>query len=334
MSDLISVIVPIYNVEKYLDKCIECLVNQTHKNLEIILVDDGSPDNSPSICDKWAQKDNRIQVIHKKNGGVSSARNAGLDAALGDYIGFLDADDYVDADMYEVMLREILENHADAAGCGMVRESPNGYKEVWANDTMSVVDKIGVLKLVGEAVGILPVHTGNKLFSKKVVSNVRFDARFKFAEDTLFNFQAACNMDKMVIHNVARYHYNNNFDSVSHQKFVIAKLDEHKVMDIIFEYAQGNDELMKYCVKGDVLKCFRTIKEMCMEQNHMQYFDEIRKRIITHKNEILKTDFYSKGTKVKTLMLWLAPRFYKVFIRAYGIRADKKYGKAAGVGNA
>ena len=107
---LISVIVPIYNVENYLDKCIESIVNQTYKNLEIILVDDGSPDNSPKICDNWALKDNRIKVIHKENGGLSSARNAGIQNASGEYIAFIDSDDYFDLQAISVMQKN-LENY-------------------------------------------------------------------------------------------------------------------------------------------------------------------------------------------------------------------------------
>jgi len=96
MNQLISVIVPVYIVEPYLDRCVQSIVNQTYKNLEIILVDDGSPDNSPAMCDAWAEKDSRIRVIHKENGGVSSARNAGLDMATGSYITFVDADDWLE----------------------------------------------------------------------------------------------------------------------------------------------------------------------------------------------------------------------------------------------
>ncbi|OUQ56652.1 hypothetical protein B5E58_10530, partial [Tyzzerella sp. An114] len=92
----ISVIVPIYNVEKYLNRCVDSIINQTYKNLEIILVDDGSPDNCGKICDEYAKKDNRIKVVHKENGGVSSARNVGLNIATGDYIGFVDGDDWID----------------------------------------------------------------------------------------------------------------------------------------------------------------------------------------------------------------------------------------------
>lgn len=104
MEKLLSVIIPIYNVEPYLDRCMESIVNQTYKNLEIIMVDDGSPDNCPELCDQWQRKDVRIKVIHKKNGGLSDARNAGLDIASGEYIAFVDSDDFVDLDMYRSMI--------------------------------------------------------------------------------------------------------------------------------------------------------------------------------------------------------------------------------------
>ena len=117
MSHLISVIVPVYKSEKYLDKCVESIVNQTYKNLEIILVDDGSPDNCPQICDEWAKKDGRIKVIHKENGGVSSARNAGLDNSSGEYIGFVDGDDFIENDFYEFLYDNLAENSADISFC-------------------------------------------------------------------------------------------------------------------------------------------------------------------------------------------------------------------------
>ena len=107
MEKLISVIVPVYNVEEYVEKCVLSIINQTYKNLEIILVDDGSTDNSGKICDEIAIKDNRIKVIHKKNGGLSDARNVGIDIAKGDYLGFVDSDDYIDPDMYSILLNNM-----------------------------------------------------------------------------------------------------------------------------------------------------------------------------------------------------------------------------------
>ena len=103
-QNLISVIIPVYNVENYLDRCITSVINQTYKNLEILLVNDGSTDTSGEICDNYAQQDERIKVIHKKNGGLSSARNAGLDISKGDFIGFLDSDDFIALEYYEICL--------------------------------------------------------------------------------------------------------------------------------------------------------------------------------------------------------------------------------------
>ena len=121
MKDLISVIVPIYNVEKYLEKCVNSITSQTYKNLEIILVDDGSTDSSPEICEKLKQSDDRIIVIHKKNGGLSSARNAGLDIAKGKYIGCVDSDDYIDEKMYEKLCRTLKEEHIETLKPRIVR---------------------------------------------------------------------------------------------------------------------------------------------------------------------------------------------------------------------
>lgn len=113
----ISVIVPIYKVENYLDRCLDSLVNQTYKNLEIILVDDGSPDKCPQMCDEWVKKDKRIKVIHKENGGVSSARNSGLEKATGDYIAFVDADDFIEKTMYEKLINSVTQEKSDIALC-------------------------------------------------------------------------------------------------------------------------------------------------------------------------------------------------------------------------
>ena len=125
----ISIIVPVYNVEQYLAECIESIRNQSLTDIEIILVDDGSPDNSGAICDDYARKDDRIRVIHKKNGGLSSARNAGLEVAIGEYIGFVDSDDWVDGEMYEVLYKNAVENQAEIAACNIAKMGLDGQFE-------------------------------------------------------------------------------------------------------------------------------------------------------------------------------------------------------------
>lgn len=121
----ISIIVPVYNVEKYLNRCLDSILNQTFTDFELILVDDGSTDNSGIICDEYKTKDNRIKVIHKENGGLSSARNAGLDIARGRYIGFVDSDDFISKDMYQILYNEAEKNKADMIMCEFKKVDKN-----------------------------------------------------------------------------------------------------------------------------------------------------------------------------------------------------------------
>ena len=141
----VSIVVPIYNVEKYLEQCVDSIINQTLKEIEIILVDDGSPDNCPQMCDEYAKKDSRIKVVHKKNGGLSSARNAGIEVATGDYIGFVDSDDYIvnDATLkLETWIKEI-DDKDDIVAVGAARVYPNG--EYIKGIEPNIDDNIGYL---------------------------------------------------------------------------------------------------------------------------------------------------------------------------------------------
>lgn len=133
----ISIIIPCYGVEKYLDRCMKTIVNQTLKDIEIILVDDGSPDNVPHMCDEWAKKDSRIKVVHKENGGLGFARNSGLDIAAGEYVAFVDSDDYVDTSMYETLWNEACASNADVVFCGFKTEQRNG---IW-KDSNEVAER-------------------------------------------------------------------------------------------------------------------------------------------------------------------------------------------------
>ncbi len=215
---MISVIVPVYKVEQFLDRCLTCLVNQTYKDLEIILVDDGSPDKCPQMCEDWAKKDNRIKVVHKKNGGLSDARNAGMEEASGDYIAFLDSDDYIDLDMYKTLYNKMQETNADIV-CGRhidVDEKGNTISRV--ADFLKKPDynkkytgKEYTLRVLnGES---MPV-AWDKLYKRDVIGDVKFTVNAT-AEDLLFNLELCCKDISICFVEDALAYYTSRSDSIT-----------------------------------------------------------------------------------------------------------------------
>lgn len=189
-KNLISVIVPVYQVEQYLEKCIKSIVVQKYSNLEIILVDDGSKDGSSKICDEWEKKDSRIKVIHKENGGLSDARNVGIENACGEYISFIDSDDYIAPDFYDKLYSEIIKTDADIAMCNYWLIDSNGNDRSYDNSDLPIDN--GVLtgkqiffeKMYEEKYGYWVV-AWNKLYRKKMIENSRFIVG-KYHEDEYF----------------------------------------------------------------------------------------------------------------------------------------------------
>lgn len=183
----LSIIVPIYKVEAYLPKCIESVLAQSFQDWELILVDDGSPDACPLICDQYAARDARIRVIHQSNAGVSAARNRGLDAATGDLIAFIDPDDYLRSDCYERMLGAMERTGAGMAICGFLYEYPNGSTEPRVADGEEVLlSHHDLVKAQFDIPWTIRTVTYNKIFQKSVVGELRFDEKLKASEDTLF----------------------------------------------------------------------------------------------------------------------------------------------------
>lgn len=174
MENILSVIMPIYNVEPYLDRCMESLVSQTYKNLEIILVDDGSTDNCPAKCDEWANRDSRIRVIHKPNGGLSDARNKGIEIATGEYIAFLDSDDYIDPNMYTAMIDALDRTNSQIATCGRYNLYENGKKEEQYTHHEEVV--LSSLQALGELLGggIVEEAAWDKVYKKSLWKGIKF----------------------------------------------------------------------------------------------------------------------------------------------------------------
>lgn len=235
----ISIIVPIYNVEKYLDKCIKSIVNQSFKNLEIILVDDGSPDNCPAICDEWTKKDYRIKVIHKENGGLSDARNAGLSVASGDYIAFVDSDDYIEPDMYAKLLNVALDNNCDIVSCNLRMVYENDINSIANNDTGEVIyysTEDTMSSLIDDKIRQV---VWNKLYKADVIKGILFDVG-KYHEDEFWSYKAIGNAKKIATIDYTGYNYLQRSGSIMGNSYSLKRLDAVEAKCLRQEFLNEN----------------------------------------------------------------------------------------------
>ena len=227
---LISIIIPIYNVEQYLRQCLDSVINQTYKNLEIILVDDGSTDNSGKICDEYAVKDNRIKVIHKENGGVSSARNAGIDIAKGEYIGFVDSDDYIEKDMYEYLLYLCLKYKTKVSVC-----------EYFSNNQINLYSHEQYIPIeTWYSHPLVTAYVVVKLFSKDSIKNIRFKTDIFVGEDGLFSLEILSNLQGIAYGDGKKYYYRYNTDGVTNNSFNTKLLSSIKSITLMMDIAKAN----------------------------------------------------------------------------------------------
>ena len=239
MSPLISVVVPIYKVEKYLDKCVESLVNQTYKNLEIILVDDGAPDNCPEMCDKWAEMDHRIKVIHKPNGGLSDARNAGMKEVKGEYVAFIDSDDYVAVEFIEKLYNVMKKEQSDIVECEVLKFTENEIPSPEYDDNaVESFDTVKGLSLL-IADDRFHQHVWNKLYRSEIALSVEF-AKGKLNEDEIWTYQIFSKAFKVTKVNLPMYFYLQRGGSIMGTSYNIRRLDALEAKVQRQEYIEEN----------------------------------------------------------------------------------------------
>lgn len=249
-EDLISIIVPIYNVEKYLSQCVESLINQTYKNIEIILVDDGSKDNCGNICDEYAQKDNRIIVVHKENGGLSDARNKGIDIAKGKYFVFVDSDDYVSNKFVENLYQMILENDCDIAICDYLQFENTLPVQEELQIKVDVLSNIEVLsKIYSENVKMIVAW--NKIYKKELFNQIRYPFG-KINEDEFTTYKLIYKANKVAISNEPLYYYRFNSSSIMGSGFNEKRL----------QYIEALEERMQFYKEKSLDKLYKET-EIC-----------------------------------------------------------------------
>ena len=301
----ISIIVPVYKVEKYLDRCVETILEQTFTDFELILIDDGSPDKCPEICDSWANKDPRIKVIHKENGGAGQARNAGLDNASGKYIGFVDADDWLTKDMYEYLHALIIKEDADVAMCDFTR-NPKELENDTLNEEITVLDFKGIqdffYRINGEASNYA---IWNRLYKKEVLAGIHF-LEGKITEDVMFIYEVTKNAKKMAVSNKKKYLYYENVLGVTKSKLsekdfgLIEIWDEIVKREEESEYAYWAQMNRKRATFTLYVKALLSGCEKNIDKN---IFREWKKELKENYSELQKTKFF--GWKRKMILFFI-----------------------------
>lgn len=323
MSPKVSIIIPVYKVEKYIRRCLNSVLKQTLTDFEVVLVDDGSPDNCGKICDEYAGYDSRVRVIHQRNAGVSSARNTGLDAATGEYIGFADSDDFIVPSMYEQLYREIVASDADVAMCDFF-EVDNAdvcliEKGIDGSQTKTLTPEEAI-KTTFDFSRNVQVSVWNKLYRRKTVQDLRFDTRKHMAEDLEYLMRALTRSRKVVYIPTALYGYfiNRSGAATSQVDHEIEWYIEsgQNIAAVMNEICNAIPEIynpaMAYkCVNGDL-----TIAN-AMARNgkrNKELTNLIQKDIRAHKKEIFKSGLHI--TKIAQLMLFiLNPGVYYSIMR-------------------
>lgn len=294
---MISVIVPVYNVERYIRQCVESILEQTYADLEIILVDDGSTDGSGSICDEYKLKDNRVVVIHKCNGGLSEARNAGLDIARGEYIGFVDSDDYIEPDMYEVLYKNCERYAADLAAARFVKFNTQGEVRKNFTENIEVFSREEMLRLfiVGDRRYEITMSVWDRLYKRELISDLRFPVG-KCYEDIVFSTKVIEKSKINVYIDRALYHYRLREDSISGEDFndynraplrIITDLIPELERRILFLDEKGEKELADECRYQYIDNMFKYLTLFKWDSNT----DEILKNKISNYCEQVKLDW-------------------------------------------
>ena len=244
MNPLISVIIPVYNVEPYLEKCLDSVINQTYHNLEIIIVDDGSTDHCPAICDKYAGKDQRIIVIHQENGGLSSARNAGLNIAKGEYIAFVDSDDWLELDIYQVLIHAAGNTDADMIVCDAYYCKYGTNQRVTSSCNSRVItiieDNNDIFFHILNPTPTIRFEVWNKLFRRFVIADTRFKIGQRY-EDIYFDRVVFSRVNKCVFVDAALYNYLTERPGSTICSFNIGRISKLDELDEYIRYFKEND---------------------------------------------------------------------------------------------
>lgn len=308
-EELISVIVPIYKVEKYLKQCIDSIIAQTYKNIEIILVDDGSPDCSGEICDEYAKKDERIKVIHKKNGGLSDARNKGISEATGEYIAFIDSDDYVEPCYLEKLYHAIRKTDIKIAQCNIQKVDESDISIEIIGDTIkSEKDGKTMIKELYDNKWENTV-VWNKLYLKQLFDYIRFPVG-KLHEDEYITYKVLYDVEKISIIPESLYFYRQRKESIIGKTFSLNRLDILEALEERLTYFQQKNEKELYYLTlqfylQKIRESYLKVRLFIEESNLVQ--KELKKKYKKNYLKVIKTKEITFSRKMKGSLFYFIP---------------------------
>ena len=309
-KDLISIIVPIYNVEQYLKKCLDSVINQTYHNIEIILIDDGSTDNCGSICDEYANRDKRIKVIHKTNGGLSDARNVGIDITKGKYITFIDSDDYVEKDYVYYLYNVMKECNTDIAFCGYKvcyeKKKNNGKKE---KNQIRKCTKIEAFKEILYAKDF-EVSAWAKMYLTEHFKDVRYP-KGKIFEDNATTYKLIDKNEYVGLGYQKKYNYMVRNNSITKKEFTDKHLYLIQASDDMCEYISKYAELEKAILRKKCVARISTLNRMLNSSNRdNEQENKLRKEILSYKKILFDVEA-SNRDKISIIILIFGIKIYK-----------------------
>lgn len=310
----LSIIIPCYNVEKFIKKCIESIEKQTYNDLEIIIVDDGSNDNTLKIVKELKKKYKNITIIEQRNSGVSIARNNALKVASGDLITFVDADDFLENDMYEKMINKMEEESADIISCNynviveneIVRQGKNDETVLVYEGQNNIMKAFFKQKISGIAVW-------NKIFKKNIVEMIHFENELKHYEDKVFLYKACKEAKKVILYNISKYNYVKNDKSASSKIFDISYLDILDAQNIICKQENEFEDLSKMDLSNTYLSLIRM---MIISEEYKRYKDLYYDYIqLVKKTKYKQIRNMNKKEMIETLVLKTNKKLYEILIK-------------------
>ena len=317
-NELISIIVPVYNVEQYLEKCVNSIINQTYKNLEIILVDDGAIDTSGKMCDELAKIDSRIKVYHKENGGLSDARNYGVERATGEYIGFVDSDDYIDSEMYEKLYEAIKKENTDVAECNLKIIYPDRVELFTEKKYYSVCTKqeyleeyLKIEKVFGSACV--------RLINSKIAKKINFPLG-KLYEDTYYAYGLINVVDSYVIMDAPYYNYLMRENSITNARFNPRIFDLIEIVEefhsTVYENYPGLEEAAD-CRR--MYAYFSVLNSILLEDEfkNNSYYPKIINYFKGNYKMILKNKYINRSRKLSVILIKLNIDLYRKVLMKY-----------------